>query len=85
MRISDNLMTNFPCADLNHQKMRNKMESVRRHTFSWLCDKYGVDDMSKHLLMGHSLGNNIERSVYGHRTFEELKTEINKIKVPEFK
>ncbi len=56
-----------------------------RHTFSWLCDKYGVDDMSKHLLMGHSLGNNIERSVYGHRTFEELKTEINKIKVPEFK
>ena len=55
-----------------------------RHTFSWLCDKYGVDDMSKHLLMGHSLGNDIEKSVYGHRTFEELKAEVGKIRVSEF-
>ena len=52
-----------------------------RHTFSWLCDKYGVDDLSKHLLMGHSLGKDVEKAVYGHRTFEELRTEINKIKV----
>lgn len=52
-----------------------------RHTFSWLCDKYKVDDLSKHLLMGHSLGNDVEKSVYGHRTLEELRTEINKIKV----
>ncbi len=50
-----------------------------RHTFSWLCDKYYVDDLSKHLLMGHSLGNDVERSVYGHRTIEELRHEINKI------
>lgn len=50
-----------------------------RHTFSWLCDKYYVDDLSKHLLMGHSLGNDVERSVYGHRTIEELRREINKI------
>lgn len=56
-----------------------------RHTFSWLCDKYDVDDLSKHLLMGHSLGNNIEKSVYGHRTFEELKTQVEKIIVPDFK
>lgn len=53
-----------------------------RHTFSWLCDRYGVDDMSKHMLMGHSLGNDVEKSVYGHRTFEELKNEIKKIIVP---
>ncbi len=52
-----------------------------RHTFSWLCDKYGVDDFSKHLLMGHSFGSDIEKSVYGHRTIEELKAEMNKIKV----
>lgn len=52
-----------------------------RHTFSWLCDKYKVDDLSKHLLMGHSLGNDIEKSVYGHRTLEELREEINKIQV----
>lgn len=50
-----------------------------RHTFSWLCDKYKVDELSKHLLMGHSPGKDIEKAVYGHRTFEELREEINKI------
>lgn len=53
-----------------------------RHTFSWLCDRYRVDDLSKHLLMGHSLGNDVEKSVYGHRTPEELRAEICKIKAP---
>lgn len=53
-----------------------------RHTFSWLCDKYHVDDLSKHLLMGHSLGSDVEKSVYGHRTVEELRSEINKIDCP---
>ena len=52
-----------------------------RHTFSWLCDKYKIDELSKHLLMGHSLGGDVEKSVYGHRTIEELRTEINKIKI----
>ena len=56
-----------------------------RHTFSWLCDKYKVDELSKHLLMGHSLGNDIEKSVYGHRTIDELRTEIEKIKVPDIR
>ena len=51
-----------------------------RHTFSWLCDKYGVDELSKHLLMGHSLGKDVEKAVYGHRTYEQLCAEINKIK-----
>lgn len=51
-----------------------------RHTFSWLCDKYGVDSLSKHLIMGHSLNSaDVEVTVYGHRTFEELKAEIDKI------
>lgn len=53
-----------------------------RHTFSWLCDKYKVDELSKHLLMGHSLGGDVERAVYGHRTLDELRAEIEKIKVP---
>lgn len=52
-----------------------------RHTFSWLCDKYKVDDLAKHMMMGHSLGNDVEKSVYGHRTLEELRAEIIKIKV----
>jgi integrase len=54
-----------------------------RHTFSWLADKYKMDEVSKHLLMGHSLGKDVERSTYGHRTFEELKPEINKIEAPD--
>ncbi len=52
-----------------------------RHTFSWLCDKYNVDELSKHLLMGHSLDKDVEKSVYGHRTYEELYSEINKIQI----
>lgn len=52
-----------------------------RHTFSWLCDKYKVDEVSKHFLMGHSLGKDIEKSVYGHRTLDELRAEINKIQI----
>lgn len=51
-----------------------------RHTFSWLCDKYKVDKLSKKMLMGHSLGNDVTDAVYGHRTLEELREEINKIK-----
>lgn len=50
-----------------------------RHTFSWLADKYKMDSLSKHLIMGHTLGADIESSTYGHRTFEELQAEINKI------
>lgn len=52
-----------------------------RHTFSWLCDRYEVNELAKHMLMGHSLGKDIEKSVYGHRTLEELCAEINKIKI----
>lgn len=50
-----------------------------RHTFSWLCDRYHVDNISKHMLMGHSLGKDVETQVYSHRTMEELRTEIEKI------
>ena len=50
-----------------------------RHTFSWLCDKYQVDDVCKHLIMGHSLGNDVEKAIYGHRTFKQLYAEINNV------
>lgn len=52
-----------------------------RHTFSWLCDKYDVDELSKHLLMGHSLGKDVEKAVYGHRTYEQLCEEMAKIQI----
>ena len=50
-----------------------------RHTFSWLCDKYGVDMFTKKVLMGHSLGTSVTENTYGHRNLEELRAEIEKI------
>ncbi len=50
-----------------------------RHTFSWLADKYKMDEFSKHLIMGHSLGKDVEKNTYGHRTVEELCAEMEKI------
>lgn len=51
-----------------------------RHTFSWLCDKYNVDRLSKKLMLGHALGSDVTDLKYGHRTLPELCYEINKIK-----
>lgn len=52
-----------------------------RHTFSWLADKYNMDTLSKHLIMGHSLKElGIEGSIYGHRTKEELIVQIDQIR-----
>lgn len=51
-----------------------------RHTFSWMADKAKMDDLSKHLIMGHSLGKDVEKNTYGHRTLEELRAEMEKIK-----
>ena len=53
-----------------------------RHTFSWLADKYKMDELSKRLIMGHSIGRDVEKTIYGHRTLEELRTEVNKITAP---
>ena len=53
-----------------------------RHTFSWLADKYKMDDISKHLIMGHSLGPDVEKNTYVHRTLDELRTEMQKIQTP---
>ena len=53
-----------------------------RHTFSRLCESYGVREADRKRMMGHSFGNDITNGVYGHRTLEELRTEIEKIKVP---
>lgn len=33
-------------------------------------------------MLGHSFGSDITNAVYGHRTLEELRSEIEKIKVP---
>jgi len=49
-----------------------------RHTFSRLCETYGVNENDRKRMLGHSLGD-ITNSVYGHRSLDELRTEIEKI------
>ena len=49
------------------------------HGLFELCDKYKVDSLSKKMLLGHALGNDVTDLKYGHRTIEELRAEINKI------
>lgn len=53
-----------------------------RHTFSALCEKYGVNENDRKRMLGHSFGNDITNRVYGHRSLEDLRAEIEKIFVP---
>lgn len=53
-----------------------------RHTFSALCEKYGVKENDRKRMMGHSFKGDITNAVYGHRTIEELRVEIEKIQIP---
>ena len=50
-----------------------------RHTFSMLLEKYGVSENDRKRMMGHSFGKDITNKVYGHRTLEDLRAEIEKI------
>ena len=52
-----------------------------RHTFSALCEKYNVNENDRKRMLGHSFGADITNSVYGHRTIDELRYEIEKIKI----
>lgn len=54
-----------------------------RHTFSMLCEKYGVTENDRKRMLGHAFQNDITNAVYGHRTVEDLRAEIEKIKIPE--
>jgi integrase len=53
-----------------------------RHTFSYLCEHFSVNENDRKRMMGHSFGSDITNSKYGHRTLEELRQEIEKIKTP---
>lgn len=53
-----------------------------RHTFSYLCEKYNVNENDRKRMLGHSFGSDITNAKYGHRTLDELRTEIEKIATP---
>lgn len=52
-----------------------------RHTFSALCEHYGVQENDRKRMLGHAIGD-ITNDIYGHRTGEELREQIEKIQVP---
>lgn len=52
-----------------------------RHTFSRLCEKSKVAENDRKRMLGHKIGD-ITNDVYGHRSLEELREEIEKIKEP---
>ena len=54
-----------------------------RHTFSALCERYRVNDNDRKRLLGHSFGSDITNSIYGHRTLEELREQVEKIQIPD--
>lgn len=79
---------------ISDQKFRSRMYSVLeelgiekhtphdcRHTFSRLCEKFEVNENDRKRMLGHSFGNDITNGIYGHRTIEELREQIEKIKV----
>ncbi|MBQ6321647.1 MAG: integrase [Lachnospiraceae bacterium] len=51
-----------------------------KHTFSRLCEKYGVRENDRKRMMGHAVGD-ITNDVYGHRDLEDLRQEIEKIQL----
>lgn len=51
-----------------------------RHTFSMLCDKYGVNENDKKTLLGHSFSD-VTNKVYRHRELEALREQLERIKV----
>lgn len=53
-----------------------------RHTFSMLCERYGVPEADRKRMLGHSFGADITNSIYGHRSVEDLRASIELIPAP---
>lgn len=70
-----------PLKEFNEKHGMNHTPHDCRHTFSALCEKYGVNEADRKRMLGHSFGDDITNGVYGHRELEDLKKEIEKIKV----
>ena len=51
-----------------------------RHTFNSLCDRFSVVERDKKLMLGHAFSD-VTNKVYLHRTLEDLRGEIEKIKL----
>ncbi len=68
-------------AALEHLGIQRHTPHDARHTFSALCEKYKVNENDRKRMLGHAF-QDITNKVYGHRSLEELRNEIEKIKIP---
>lgn len=59
--------------------LRHLTAHACRHTFEYLLDKAGTDDITSRMLMGHSLGDDAHDKVYSHRSFEQLQAAIESL------
>lgn len=50
-----------------------------RHTFSMLCERYGVAENYRKRMLGHSFAD-VTNKIYGHRDLDDLREQIEKIK-----
>ena len=50
-----------------------------KHTFSALCERYGVNERDRKRMLGHRVGD-LTNDTYGHRSLEDLRAEIEKIR-----
>lgn len=66
---------------LKHLGISNHSPHDCRHTFSWLAQKYGVLEPDRKRMLDHAFKDDIANGVYGHRDLEDLRTEIEKIKI----
>lgn len=78
--VSDASFRTRMYSSLNNLGIEKHTPHDCRHTFSVLCERYGVRDADRKRMLGHAL--DLTNGVYGHRTVEELRAEIEKIKVP---
>jgi len=88
LKRSGMLMVETPCtfrnrmyAALDELGITRHTPHDCRHTFSALCEKYKVRENDRKRMLGHSFAGDITNQVYGHREIEDLRTEIEKIKV----
>lgn len=65
-------------AYLQSKKIEKHTPHDARHTFSMLCERYKVSEADRKRMLGHAL--DLTNGTYGHRTLEELREEIEKIK-----
>lgn len=78
--VNSNIFRKSMYDTLDSLKVERHTPHDCRHTFSRLCEKYGVNENDRKRMLGHSF-QDITNKVYGHRELEDLKIEIEKIKI----